>query len=41
MAEANDAVQPAETAAAPDNAAAAAAAFRQIKMDLYAPPVFK
>ena len=39
MDEANDAAQPAEAAAAPDNAAAAA--FCQIKMDLYAPPVFE
>jgi len=41
MAEANDAVQPAEAAASQNNAAAAAAAPRQIKMDLYAPPVFE
>jgi len=40
MAEANDAEQPAEAAATQNNAAAAAAP-RQIKMDLYAPPVYE
>jgi len=40
MAEANDAAQPAEAAAA-QNYAAADAALCQIKMDLYAPPVFE
>ena len=41
MDEAHDAAQLAEAAAASDNAAAAAAVPRQIKMDLYSRPVFE